>query len=199
MVPPCVDTHAPRGARTSLREAQGSLPRSASPCAHQPRAYRVTTGAGCFTAPPGTPYLIDIALKQRVPRSGLRVVRASIDGREINEQVVLRSGSASARFCGWLEDPTGDPQPRSTVAHRSPSHNLQPWTQPPPHPITRIRTSQVPSGSSSLSRRAARASSRLGCAASRGNRARTLALEPELRVRVPNPSPNRRPDWGPRA
>mmetsp|Transcript_19441 Transcript_19441/g.48937 ORF Transcript_19441/g.48937 Transcript_19441/m.48937 type:complete len:187 (+) Transcript_19441:50-610(+) len=64
-------------------------------------------GAGCFIAPPGTPYLIDIALKQRVPRSGLRVVRASIDGREINEQVVLRGGSASARFCGWLEDPTG--------------------------------------------------------------------------------------------
>ena len=134
MVPPCVDTHTPRGARTSLREAQGSLPRSASPCAHQPRAHRVTTGAGCFIAPPGTPYLIDIALKQRVPRSGLRVVRASIDGREINEQVVLRSGSASARFCGWLEDPTGDPQPRSTLANRSPSHNLQPWTLPPPHP-----------------------------------------------------------------
>ena len=134
MVPPCVDTHTPRGARTSLREAQGSLPRSASPCAHQPRAHRVTTGAGCFIAPPGTPYLIDIALKQRVPRSGLRVVRASIDGREINEQVVLRGGSASARFCGWLEDPTGDPQPHSTVANRSPSHNLQPWTLPPPHP-----------------------------------------------------------------
>ena len=138
MVPPCVNTHASRGARASLREAQGSLPCSASPYAHQPRAYRVTTGAGCFTAPPGTPYLIDIALKPRVPRNGLRVVRASIDGREINEQVVLRSGSASARFCGWLEDPSGDPQPRrSTVANRSPSHSLQPWTQPQPHPSPR--------------------------------------------------------------
>ena len=79
--------------------------RSASPYAHQPRAYCVTTGAGCFTAPPGTPYLIDIALKQRVPRNGLRVVRASIDGREINEQVVhfliwFRSG---AKFTAGLQ------------------------------------------------------------------------------------------------
>ena len=79
-----------------------------APYAYQPRAYdATTTGAGCFAAPPGTPYLIDIALKQRIPRGGLRIVRASIDGREINEQVVLRSGSGTARFCGWLEDASG--------------------------------------------------------------------------------------------
>ena len=85
--------HTVAGARISLREAQGSLPRGT--CAVRlPAAWygATTTGAGCFTAPPGTPYLIDIALKQRIPRGGLRIVRASIDGREINEQVVLRCG-----------------------------------------------------------------------------------------------------------
>ena len=102
------------GACTRLQEARGSLPRRRAPYAYHPRAYCGTTGAGCFTAPPGTPYLIDIALKKGIPRDGLRIVRASIDGREINEQVVLRSGSGTARFCGWLEDASGDRRRRST-------------------------------------------------------------------------------------
>ena len=37
----------------------------------------------------------------------LRVVRATIDGVEVNEQLLLRSSSSTARFVGWLEDATG--------------------------------------------------------------------------------------------
>ena len=81
-----------RSARNSNVFAPGKLP---------------VDGSGCFTAPPGAPYLIDIALRHKIPRGELRVVRVSIDGREINEQVVLRSGSGTARFCGWMEDPSG--------------------------------------------------------------------------------------------
>ena len=52
--------------------------------------------------------MIDINLREKQPSRGLRVVRASIDGKEINEQIILRGSSAtSARFVGWLEDPTG--------------------------------------------------------------------------------------------
>ena len=36
----------------------------------------------------------------------MRIVRCTIDGAEVNEQLVLRS-SSTARFVGWLEDPTG--------------------------------------------------------------------------------------------
>lgn len=108
--------HTVTGAR-SLRQAQGSLSRGTCGAACLlASGVLCTTGAGCFTAPPGTPFLIDIALRQRIPRDGLRIVRASIDGREINEQVVLRSGSGTARFCGWLEDASGDGR-----------YSVQPW------------------------------------------------------------------------
>ena len=64
--------------------------------------------AGCFTAPPGAAYTIDVTLHQRFPKNAQRVVRASIDGREINEQIVLFGGSSGkAHFVGWLEDSTG--------------------------------------------------------------------------------------------
>jgi len=52
--------------------------------------------------------MIDITLRQTIPSNALRIVRASIDGREINEQIVIKGGSSgSARFVGWLEDATG--------------------------------------------------------------------------------------------
>ena len=64
--------------------------------------------AGCFTAPPGAAYTIDVTLHQRFPKNAQRIVRASIDGREINEQIVLFGGSSGkAHFVGWLEDATG--------------------------------------------------------------------------------------------
>lgn len=66
---------------------------------------------GCAVAPPGAAYEIAIKLREHAPpRAGaLRVVRCTIDGEEVNEQLVLRSSSATAaaRFVGWLQDETG--------------------------------------------------------------------------------------------
>ena len=63
---------------------------------------------GAVLGRPGAAYQIEVHLKESRPNSsGVRIVRASIDGREINEQLVLRGGSTSARFVGWLEDATG--------------------------------------------------------------------------------------------
>lgn len=62
---------------------------------------------GTVLGPPGSAYQIEVQLRESRPSSGLRIVRASIDGREINEQLVLRGGATSARFVGWLEDATG--------------------------------------------------------------------------------------------
>lgn len=62
---------------------------------------------GCVCGSPGAAYEIEVTVRQGAASSeGTRVVRASIDGTEINEQLVLRS-SGSAKFVGWLEDPTG--------------------------------------------------------------------------------------------
>ena len=65
---------------------------------------------GCIVAPAGSAYVIEVTLRERTPpRAGaLRVVRASIDADEVNEQLVLRSGQpSSAKFVGWLEDDSG--------------------------------------------------------------------------------------------
>ena len=68
-----------------------------------------TSADGTVVAPPGAPYQIEVSLSEN--RRGkdparLRIVRCTIDGAEVNEQLVLRS-SSTARFVGWLEDPTG--------------------------------------------------------------------------------------------
>jgi len=64
---------------------------------------------GCVVGPPGAAYEIQISLHERVPVIGAkRVVRATIDGTEVNEQLILRSSStSSAKFVGWLQDETG--------------------------------------------------------------------------------------------
>ena len=72
---------------------------------------------GAFLAPAGTSYEIEVKLRERTPSRGatLRVVRASIDGQEINEQLILTPPSTlSARFVGWLQDPTGAKRLRFT-------------------------------------------------------------------------------------
>jgi hypothetical protein len=65
---------------------------------------------GSWLAAPGTPYQIEVTLReQRPPRAGaLRVVCCSIDEREVSEQIIVHSpDSAGGRFTGWLEDATG--------------------------------------------------------------------------------------------
>ena len=57
---------------------------------------------------------IEVKLHQSVPNGTLRVVRASIDGQEINEQLVLRPQASHARFVGWLQDGTGAKRIRFT-------------------------------------------------------------------------------------
>ena len=75
---------------------------------------------GTVLGPPGAAYQIEVNLRESRPNSsGVRIVRASIDGREINEQLVLRGGSKKARFVGWLQDPTGAKRIRFTAPARS--------------------------------------------------------------------------------
>ena len=62
---------------------------------------------GTVLGPPGAAFQIEVLLRESRPSSGVHIVRASIDGREINEQLVLQGGATSARFVGWLEDATG--------------------------------------------------------------------------------------------
>jgi len=63
---------------------------------------------GAIVAPAGLAYEIQVTLHERTSAQGaLRIVRATIDGEEVNEQLVLRDSSLSARFVGWLEDGTG--------------------------------------------------------------------------------------------
>jgi hypothetical protein len=65
---------------------------------------------GCVVAPPGAAYEVEIKLREHAPRAGaLRVVRCTIDGTEVNEQLVLRSSSTAivGKFIGWLQDETG--------------------------------------------------------------------------------------------
>ena len=90
---------------------------------------------GCAVAPPGAEYEIEVRLSERTPppNGALRIVRATIDGVEINEQLVLRGGHGSTRFVGWLQDDSGakrihftcllytSPSPRDATLSRMPS------------------------------------------------------------------------------
>ena len=75
--------------------------------------------AGKFVAAPGTAYEIEVVHGGGGADSQVYVVRGSIDGHEINEQLVLRGGSKKARFVGWLQDPTGAKRIRFTAPARS--------------------------------------------------------------------------------
>jgi len=63
---------------------------------------------------PSASYEIEVTVRERAGASGLRVVRATIDGTEINEQLVLQAPGGTARFVGWLQDPTGAKRIRFT-------------------------------------------------------------------------------------
>ena len=65
---------------------------------------------GTTTGAPGSAYQIEITLREPRARAGaMRVVRASIGGVEINEQLVIRAGNErqTVRFVGWLDSPDG--------------------------------------------------------------------------------------------
>jgi len=75
-------------------------------------APRFTTDAdGTVCAPPGAAYIIEVSIREvSGPSSAtgpVRVVRASIDGIEVNEQLVMRPPRAKGKLVGWLEDATG--------------------------------------------------------------------------------------------
>ena len=80
-------------------------------------ASRFPLSDGCCYAPPGASYEIEVVLRERAPsRGACRVVRATIGGTEVNEQLVLLSGTnSSARFVGWLQDDTGAKRIRFTA------------------------------------------------------------------------------------
>jgi hypothetical protein len=79
------------------------------------RSARFSTHDGVVVARAGTAYEIEVRLHESVASGGLRVVRASIDGQEVNEQLVLGSrGTSSGRFVGWLQDATGAKRIRFT-------------------------------------------------------------------------------------
>ena len=66
---------------------------------------------GVVLGQPGSAYQLEVALgpsEAAQGGEGVRVVRASIDGVEINEQLVLRHGDRQpVRFLGWLDSADG--------------------------------------------------------------------------------------------
>lgn len=66
-------------------------------------------GAGEWVGRPGVAYEIVVTLRESASpsRGQMRVVRASLGGHEINEQLLLPRGGGSARFVGWLESADG--------------------------------------------------------------------------------------------
>ena len=73
---------------------------------------------GSFSAPPGTGYEIEVKVDAAPTNGSVYVVRGSIDGHEINEQIILRTGGRVAKFVGWLQDPTGAKRTRFTFPAR---------------------------------------------------------------------------------
>ena len=61
---------------------------------------------GFFVAKPGSAFVIEVTLNESPTSAAQRVVRASIDGHEIQEQLVVVPHSP-VTFIGWLEDVTG--------------------------------------------------------------------------------------------
>ena len=71
-------------------------------------APRFSVVEGTTVGAPGSPYQIEVAFHEpQRPAGSLRIVRASINGVEINEQLVLRGRTARERFIGWLDSPDG--------------------------------------------------------------------------------------------
>ena len=70
---------------------------------------RFSTVDGVTVGAPGAPYQITVAVREQNPAAGgRRVILASIDGREINEQLVLSAGDRHPlRFVGWLDSADG--------------------------------------------------------------------------------------------
>lgn len=76
-----------------------------------PRRF-ATDASGVTTATPSAPYQIEVSIRDADrPRDGgaLLVVRASIGGVEINEQLIVRAGDGrqTVKFIGWLDSPDG--------------------------------------------------------------------------------------------
>lgn len=71
-------------------------------------APRFSIVEGAVVGAPGAAYQIEVVLMESTrPSSSLRVVRASINGTEINEQLILKGGGERVKFVGWLDSPDG--------------------------------------------------------------------------------------------
>jgi hypothetical protein len=97
---------------------------------------------GAIHAPPSTEYEIHVRVAASGSSGGHRVVRASVDGAEVNEQLILAPGCTSGKFVGWLEggDLSGSKRihftfPRGETIVQVCEHSHRPWPHimPCPH------------------------------------------------------------------
>lgn len=66
-----------------------------------------TDSAGVWLAPPGSAFQVEVTVHESTPTTALRVIRGSIGGQEINEQLIFGTSRSPVRFVGWLESPDG--------------------------------------------------------------------------------------------
>ena len=109
MLPAASSASGPQVAVRILPFDEGSSSRSlfASFFGSTSRSFGVDD-AGVISGKPGSAYQIEVQMRDSSAAQGLRVVRASIAGVEINEQLVMRKGDRGpVRFIGWLDSPDG--------------------------------------------------------------------------------------------
>ena len=89
---------------------EGSTSRSLLSLFRSAPRFAIEPETGVVLGQPGSAYQLEVTLQGDAQRGdgGVRVVRASIDGVEINEQLVLRSNDRHPlRFLGWLDSADG--------------------------------------------------------------------------------------------